>query len=144
MPEASALAVGAQLLQVGDDLDRVEQLVEALAGLGGDVHELGLPAPVGGLQSVLGHFGAHPFGLGALLVDLVDRHHDRHVGRAGVVDRLLGLRLDAVVGRDHDHCEVGDARAAGAHRRERLVAGGVEEGDLFAGVAAPGRRRCAA
>ena len=88
-----------------------------------------------GLQAVLGHLGAHALGLGALLVDLVDRDDDRHFGRLGVVDRLLGLRLDAVVGGDHDHREVGHARAAGAHRGERLVAGRVEEGDLFAAVA---------
>ncbi len=128
-------AVGAQLLQVGNHLDRVQQLVETLAGLGADVDELGLPAPVGGLQAVLGHFVAYALGLSALLVDLVDRDDNRHVGGAGVVDRLLGLRLDAVVGGNHDHRQVGDSRTAGAHRRERLVAGGVEEGDLLAGVA---------
>ncbi len=53
---------------------------------------------------------------------------------ARVVDRLLGLRLHAVVGSDHDHREVGHARAAGAHRRERLVARRVEEGDLLLAV----------
>ena len=116
-PEASALAVGLQLLQLGDDLDRVEQVVEALPGLGGHVHELGLPAPLGGLQAALGHLGAHALGLGALLVDLVDRDDDRHVGRARVVDRLLGLRLDAVVGRHHDHGEVGDAARRGRASR---------------------------
>ena len=84
---------------------------------------------------MLGQFGAHPLGLGALLVDLVDRYHDRHLGRLGVVDRLLGLRLDAVVGRDHDHSQVRDARAARAHRGERLVAGRVQERDRLAAVA---------
>ena len=103
-------------------------------GLGADVHELGVPAPFGRLQAVLGHLGADPFGLGALLVDLVDRHDDRHFGRLGVVDRLLGLGLDAVVGGNHDHRQVGHARATGAHRGEGLVAGGVEEGDLLAAV----------
>jgi hypothetical protein len=72
---------------------------------------------------VLGHLGAHALGLGAFLVDLVDGHDDRDFGRLGVVDRLLGLGLDAVVGGDHDHGEVGCASAAGAHRGEGLVAG---------------------
>ena len=121
-PEASASRVGLQLLEVGDDLDRVEQRVEALVGLRADVDELDLPAPLRRLQAVLGHLGAHALGLRALLVDLVDRHDDRHFGGLGVVDRLLGLRLDAVVGGDDDHREVGDAGAAGAHRGERLVA----------------------
>ena len=56
------------------------------------------------------------------------------VGRLGVVDRLLRLRLDAVVGGDHDHGEVGDLGAARAHRGERLVARRIEERESFAVV----------
>ena len=51
-----------------------------------------------------------------------------------VVDRLDRLRHDAVVGGHHDHRDVGDLGAAGAHGGERLVARGVEEGDLAAVV----------
>ena len=50
-------------------------------------------------------------------------------GGAGVVDGLDRLRHDAVVGRDHQHDDVGHLGAAGAHGGERLVAGRVEEGD---------------
>ena len=42
----------------------------------------------------------------------------------------IGLRHDAVVGRHHQHGDVGDLRAAGTHRRERLVAGRVDERDV--------------
>ena len=62
-------------------------------------------------------------------VDLVDGHDDRHVGRLGVVDGLDGLGHDAVVGRHHQHDDVGDLGAAGPHGGERLVARGVDEGD---------------
>jgi len=48
-----------------------------------------------------------------------------------VVDRLDRLRLDAVVGRDHQDDDVGDLGAARAHGGERLVAGRVEEGDAL-------------
>ncbi len=51
-----------------------------------------------------------------------------------MVDGLDRLRLDAVVGRHHDHGDVGDARTAGTHGGERLVARGVEEGDHVVGV----------
>ena len=44
-----------------------------------------------------------------------------------MVDRFLGLRLDAVVSRDHDHGDVGTLGAARSHRCERLVARRVEE-----------------
>jgi len=91
------VGVGLQLLEVGHQLDRVEQRLEVLVGLGRDVDELDFAAPLGRLQAVLGHLGADPFGLCALLVDLVDGHDDRHFGGLGVVDRLFGLGLDAVV-----------------------------------------------
>ena len=97
--------------------------------LGRHVHELGVAAPVGRRQALLGQLAANAVGVRALLVDLVDRDHDRHLGRLGVVDRLHGLRHHAVVGRHHDHRDVGDLGAAGAHGGERLVARGVEEGD---------------
>src|SRR5690606_39294992 len=67
--------------------------------------------------------------VGVVAVDLVDRHHDRHIRSAGVVDGLDGLGHDAVVGRDHKHHHVGGIGAAGPHGGERLVTGGVDEGD---------------
>ena len=45
-------------------------------------------------------------------------------------ERLDGLRHHAVVGRHHQHGDVGRLRAAGTHGGERLVARGVDEGDL--------------
>ena len=49
--------------------------------------------------------------------------------RACEIDSLR-LRHHAVVGRDDEHRDVGDLRAAGAHGGERLVARRVEERDL--------------
>jgi hypothetical protein len=49
-----------------------------------------------------------------------------------VVDGFLGLRHHAVVGRDDQHDDVGQLRAAGAHRGERGVAGRVEDDDRLA------------
>ena len=98
-------------------------------GLGRDLAEDGVAAPLLGRDALLGELGADLFRVGALFVDLVDGDQHRHVGGAGVVDRLLGLRHDAVVGGDDDDGDVGDLGAAGAHRREGGVAGRVEEGD---------------
>ena len=72
-------------------------------------------------------------GLAPGLVDLVDRHHDRHLGGPGVVDGLDGLGHGAVVGRHHQHHDVGHLGAAGAHGGEGLVAGRVQEDDVAAG-----------
>ena len=99
--------VGLELLDLGEQQDRLEQVVEVLVGLGRDVDEHRLAAPLLGLEAEVGHLGADAVGLRALLVDLVDRDEDRHLGGLRVVDGLARLRLHAVVGRDHDDRDVG-------------------------------------
>ena len=54
------------------------------------------------------------------------------LGGAGVVDGFQRLRHDAVVGRHHQHHDVGDLGAAGAHAGEGFVAGRIDEHDLAA------------
>ena len=127
-----ALRIGLEVEDFGLQRDGLEQLVE--------VHLLGrrnldvehVAAERLDLHLVLQQLGAHAFGLGLGLVDLVDRDDHRDLGGLGVIDRLDGLRHHAVVGRDHQDHEVGDLGAARAHRREGGVAGRVDEGDLAA------------
>src|SRR4051794_18013102 len=128
-PGRLGVGVGLELLDLGERDQRLEQVVEVLPSLGRDVDELGVAAPVGRRQLLLRELAAHAVRVGAFLVDLVDGDHDRHAGGLRVVDRLDRLRHHAVVGRHHDHRDVGDLRPAGAHRRECLVARRVEERD---------------
>ena len=122
--------VGAQVeLGVGDEQDPLEQVVEVLALLRRDPRDLHVAAPLLGLQPLGRELAEHAVGVRVGQVDLVDGDDDRHVGCAGVRDRLLRLRHHAVVGRDHEHGDVGHLRAAGAHGGERFVARSVEEGD---------------
>src|SRR3954463_8640810 len=124
------LGVGAQVQRgVGGQQDRRGQVVETLASGRRHVDEHGLAAVLLGHQAVLGELLADLGGVGPLLVDLVDRDHDRHLGGLGVVERLDRLWHDAVVGRDDQDDDVGDLRASGTHRGERLVTRGVDEGD---------------
>src|SRR4051812_6918470 len=124
------LGVGPQVQGgVGGEQDRREQVLETLAGGRGDVDEHRLAAVLLGHQAVLGELLADLGGGGPLLFDLVDRDHDRHLGGLGVVERPDRLRHDAVVGRDDQDDDVGDLRASGTHRGERLVTRGVDEGD---------------
>ena len=115
--------------------------------LGRDVDEHRVAAVLLGDEVVLGELLADLGRVGVRLVDLVDRDDDRHVGRLGVVERLDGLRHDAVVGGDDEDRDVGHLRTTGTHGRERLVTRGVDEGDgaLYALVrrVRPGRHRCA-
>lgn len=64
------------------------------------------------------------------LVNLVYGEHHRHVGRLRVGYGLASGGHHAVVGRDDDDGNVGNLRSAGAHRGERFVSRGVEEGYL--------------
>jgi len=97
-----------------------------------DRHHDGVAAPLLGEQTLLDELLTDAVRLRPGLVDLVDRDHDGHLGRPGVVDGLDRLRHDAVVRRDDQDGDVGDRRAAGAHRRERLVSRRVEEDDALA------------
>jgi hypothetical protein len=63
-------------------------------------------------------------------IDLVYRSDHRDAGILGVRDRFDRLRHHHVVCGDHEDDNVGDLCAARTHRRERLVAGRVEKGDL--------------
>ncbi|CAL2071472.1 hypothetical protein GPN2_22113 [Streptomyces murinus] len=112
----------------GED-DRLQEAVDVQTLLGGDVDEHGVAAVLLGHQAVLGQLTAHLGRVGALDVDLVDRDHDRHLGRLGVVQRLDRLRHDAVVGRDDQDRDVRRPGTTGTHGGERLVTRGVDEGD---------------
>ena len=76
---------------------------------------------------MLGELLTHPIRIRRRLVDLVDRDDDRHARRTRMLDRLEGLRHDAIVRCDHQHHHIGGAGAARAHRREGRVAWRVEE-----------------
>ena len=128
------LRIGLVLADVADEQNHLEQRVEPGLLLRRDGHHDGLAAPVFRHEIQIGELALDALGIGAWLVDLVDRHDDRHVRRLRVIDRLARLRHHAVVGRDDQHDDVGDLRAARAHQRERLVARRVEEHDVPSGV----------
>ena len=127
-----SLRVRLELLEVGDEQDHLDQLVEPDARLRRDRHERHVAAVLLDDDAGLGQLGLDPVGVRVRLVDLVEGDDDRHLGRLRVADRLERLGHDAVIGRDDDDRDVGDAGAAGAHRRERLVARRVEEDDALA------------
>ncbi len=123
------LRVGRELLDLGDQQDRLEQLVDPDPGGRRDVDDDHVAAPRLGHELALDQLLAHAGRVGVVAVDLGDRHDDRHLGRTRVVDRLDGLRHHAVVGRDHQDGDVGRVGAAGPHGGERLVARRVDERD---------------
>ena len=101
---------------------------------GADLDAQHVAAELLGHQLVAEQLLLDPVGIGVGPVDLVDRDHDRHPGRAGVRDRLDRLRHDAVVGGDHQDDDVGDLGAARPHLGERRVARRVDERHRLAGA----------
>ena len=123
------VGVGFQFLHLGDQQDVFQQVVDPLAGQGRDGDADDIAAPFFRDEAVFGQLLLDPVGVGVGFIHLVDGDDDLDVRRFGVVDRLDRLGHDAVVGRDDQDGDVGDGGAAGAHRGEGLMAGGIEEGD---------------
>ena len=111
--ERRPLRVGLVLADFGDEQNHLEQQIEALLLLRRDLDEHRRAAPFLGHEVQVGELPLDRLGIRAGLVDLVDRDDDRHVRRARVIDRLLGLRHDAVVGRDDENDDVGDSAIRG-------------------------------
>ncbi len=128
-PAGGAVHRRLEFQHLGLQQDGVEQVVDALAGLGGHLDQHGVAAPGLGQDIVLGELLHDPVRVGVGLVHLIDGDHDRHAGGPGVLDRLDGLGHDPVVSRHHQHHDVRDLGAAGPHGREGGVTGGVQEGD---------------
>ena len=129
-PRRVALGIGLELAQLGDQQHHLEQQLEVLLLLRGDLDHDGRATPLFRGQAEIRELLLDAIRIGFRLVDLVDRHQDRHAGRLRVIDGFTRLRHDAVVGGHHQDDDVGDARATGTHHREGFVARGVEEHDV--------------
>mmetsp|Transcript_41458 Transcript_41458/g.123861 ORF Transcript_41458/g.123861 Transcript_41458/m.123861 type:complete len:441 (+) Transcript_41458:1771-3093(+) len=121
--------VGRKALALSHQAQHLHQVLDAGALLCRHVHHGRVPAPLLRYQIQLQQLLLYALRVGARLVNLVDRHHDRHPRRLRVRHRLPRLRPHAVVRRDDDDGDVGHSCAARAHRGERLVARGIEEAD---------------
>ncbi len=115
---------------VGGEDDGLEELGQAGPRRRGDVDEHRVAAVLLGDEAELGELPTNLDGVGAFLVHLVDRDHDRHLSRPGVVQRLDRLGHHTVVSGHDEHRDVGRLRTTGTHGGERLVARGVDERHL--------------
>ena len=102
------LGVGPQVQRrIGGQDDRLEQAVDPSPSIAETSTNIVSPPYSSGTRPYSVSWPATLVGIGAHLVDLVDRDHHRHVGRGGVVQRLDRLRHHAVVGRHHQHGDIG-------------------------------------
>ena len=134
VPRGVCLGAGFQFEHFGFEQDAFEQFVDALALDRGDRADADVAAPILGGEALFLKLAFDLVQVRAGHVDLGDGDDDLDLRGLGVIQRLDRLRHDAVIGRDDEHDDVGDVRAAGAHRGEGGVAGGVEESDAVAVV----------
>src|SRR5690606_29307588 len=127
-----SLGVGLVVLELGDQVDDLEEVVDAETVEGGHLDAGDVTTELFGDDPVLGELGANPDRVGAGQVDLVDGDDQLDAGGLGVGDGLDGLGHDAVVGGDHEDDDVGEVGATGTQRGEGGVAGGVDKGDATA------------
>ena len=126
-----AVGIGLQLEDLGLQLDRLEQLVEIGLLERRDLDVLDVAAHVLDddlvLEQLLADLLRHWLpGLSILLIATI-------IGTPAALVWLIAsivCGMIAVIGRDHQHDDVGDVGAARAHLGEGLVARRVEEGDL--------------
>ena len=116
-----------QLHHVGLQQDHLEQLVDSGAGAGRDRDGYDVTAVILRHQADLRKPLLDVVNICVGQIDLVDGDDYRNLRGAGVIDRLLRLRHHAFVGSHHQHDDVGDLRAARAHRSERFVTGSIDE-----------------
>ena len=131
-PEAGLKRVRLQLMDVSDELDDLQQVVQAQLLPRRDLDEGDVAAPFLRHDLDVGKLLLDTVGVRGFQVDLVDGDHHRHLGRLDVRHGLPRCRHHAVVGGHDQHGDVGRLRAPRPHGREGLVAGGVEERDLAA------------
>ena len=113
---------------LGERQDGLLEVVHALARLAAGRHHLHVAAVVFELDAPARQVPLDDVNVEAGHVGLVDGHDKGHAGGADVLERLDRLRLHAVVGRHHEHDNVGNGGTALPHRQEGGVAGRVEKG----------------
>src|SRR5262245_25839716 len=122
-----ALEVALELEHLALEEHALEQLLDARALETRDRQHGRLSTPFLGRQPQGCELALHALGVGPGLVDLVERHDHQGLGSARVVEGLLGLRHDAVVGRHDQHDDVDRAGATRAHGGERRVARRIDD-----------------
>src|SRR5271165_1039935 len=130
--------VGLELVQLGNRLERGQQVGDSLTGHRRSLDDLNIAAPLDGMKALLRELAVNLVDIGRRVgvgqIDLVQGDHDRDLGRLGMGDGLDGLGHGSVIGgHDQDH-DVGHVGSPSAHGREGFVARGVNERDRLAVV----------
>jgi hypothetical protein len=123
----ATIRVGPRLDELRLEGHRLEKLFEARLPGRRDLHGEHLTPELFRDQTVLHQPLPRHLRVGVGEIALVQSHHDRDIRRPGVIDRLDGLRHDALGHRNHQNHEVGHLGAAGPHGGECGVTRSIDE-----------------
>ena len=121
-----------QLEDISRQQDGIQQVVDTLTGLGGNLDHLCLAAPVRGNEAVLCQLLLYSVRICAGFIDLVDSNYDLDIGCLRMVDRLDGLRHNAIIRCYNEYGDIRGIRTTHTHGRESFMTGRIEECDTAA------------
>ncbi len=129
-----AVGIGFQVEQFGFQQDLFQQEVDIQSFFGGDFLGLEFSTPVFHEDIHTRQLFLDLFGVGAVLIDFIDRKDHGQARCLGMGDGFFCLRHHRIVGGNHDNRNVGGFGTTGTHGRKCFVTRGIEEGDLFPGA----------
>ena len=103
--------IGFKFAQIRNQENCFQQLVQTDFLFRGNFHEFRVPAPLRGHQADFRKLALHAIKLSVGLINFIDGHDDGYFRGSRVINGLLRLRHDAVVGSHHQHHDVGNFRA---------------------------------
>ena len=128
-PGGRTLGIGAQILHFCDQQYRLQQTVEPylLSRRHRDADYVS--PPILWHQTEIGKMLLDAIHIGALDVNLVQRHDHGNSGRPHVIDSLDRLRHHPVIDGHYQYGDIGHAGPTSTHGRESFVPRRIEEGD---------------
>ena len=128
----TAGGIGFQFLHFCHEKHVLKQIVNTHLRQSGNGHADRIAAPFLGNQTVHGQLILNGVGVGGGFIHLIDSNDHVNAGGLGVVDGFNGLGHDTVIGSNHQDSDIGGLGTAGTHGGERLMSGGIQEGNVTA------------
>ena len=124
--------IGLQLKDICLQKNSLEKIVDAQILLSGNVNKHVLSAPLLRNNTVLGELLTNAGRIRTWLINLVDGNNNWNTSSLCMVDRLNGLRHNAVVCSNNQDDNIGNLCTTSTHSGKGLVTWGINEGNLTA------------
>ena len=128
----AALGISTKLLNLGYEKHVLKKVINTHLGVRRNGNANYVAAPSLGNKLILCKLVKHVIGISRRLIHLINSYYNINSCRLSVVDCLNGLGHNAVVCRNNEDRDIGGLRTSHTHCGERLVTGGIKEGNVLA------------